>query len=377
MVTDQSETEQTKSTDERARELDGFLDLFTDTAKAGRSLPITGIFVLLILYTLYFAAPVLVPITMALLLSMLLSPAVDRLEAIYVPRALGSALVVIGAIAIFAGIVLVLAGPAQEWLQKLPGSFYKIESKLRPLMEPIKDIKQAAEQIESATDLGPEPTTREVTIKRPGLTELLLSGTPQVAAAIGVVIILLYFLLSSGDSFLRKTVAVLPTFDDKKRAVEIIRNIKSDISFFLVSITGINVALGICVSVASHYLGVPNPMLWGALVTLLSFAPYVGPTAVLIILSLVGMLTFNDLFEALTLPLIFLFLVIVVQNLIVPIALGRRLLLSPVAIFVAIIIWGWMWGILGALVAVPLLASVKIVCERIEPLRPVAEFLTP
>jgi predicted PurR-regulated permease PerM len=124
-------------------------------------------------------------------------------------------------------------------------------------------------------------------------------------------------------------------------------------------------------------LDIPNPMLWGAIVGILNFAPYAGAATSLLIMTMIGMLTFDDISQAFLVPGVTAAILFTTSQIIIPLVLGRRLLLSPVAIFIAIMVWGWLWGILGALLAVPLLASFKIICERIESLQPVAEFLTP
>jgi predicted PurR-regulated permease PerM len=308
---------------------------------------------------------------------MLLSPGVHLLHALKIPQSLAAAVVLIGTIILLAGAAYALSAPAQEWIQRIPTTFYKIEQKLSVLKEPFEKLREATEKFQQATELDHTPRTQQVEIRSPSLTDILLNGTPQVLAAIGLVIILLFFLLASGDVFLRKLVSVIPSFHDKKRAVEIVRSIQQDISYYLLTITLVNICLGICVTLAMAFLDIPNPMLWGAVVGILNFAPYAGAVTSLLIMTMIGMLTFDSLSQALLVPGVVAVMLFTTSQVIVPLVLGRRLLLSPVAIFVAIIVWGWLWGIIGALLAVPLLASFKIVCERVEPLQPIAEFLTP
>jgi predicted PurR-regulated permease PerM len=212
---------------------------------------------------------------------------------------------------------------------------------------------------------------------RPGLAGLLSTGIGHVASTITAVIGLLYFFLVSGDTFLRKLVLVTPALKDKKRAVEIVRNIETDISFYLVMVTAINIAIGLIVMATTGVLGIPDPILWGTLAAVLSFAPYVGEFAIVVLLSLAGILTFDSLVHALVAPAIYFVLMTVCWQGVVPFVVGRRMTLSPVAVFIMIIVLGWMWGVIGALVAVPVLASLKIICDRIRALHPIAEFLSP
>jgi predicted PurR-regulated permease PerM len=332
--------------------------------------------VLLVFYTLYFAASLLVPIAAAILLSMLLAPAVQLLERLHFPRLLAAAAVVLTTVFLIGAGIAALAGPATEWIEKAPQSLHKIEQRFLSFKKPIEDIQKATEQLKETVQAGTSSGPQDVRVVRPALTDLVLSGTPQAVASVISVTILVYFLLASGDVFLRKLVTVIPTFHDKKRAVEITRQIETDISFYLLNFTLVNVGLGVVMAVTTALLGIPNPLLWGTLVTVLNFVPYVGAISSLAILGMVGLQTFDSLPHALAAPAVLLVLVIISAEVVTPFVLGRGLLLNPVAIFIAILLWGWLWGIVGVLLAVPLLASFKIVCQRVERLHPIAEFLT-
>jgi predicted PurR-regulated permease PerM len=337
---------------------------------------IVGIFVLLMFYFLYFASPILVPIITALLLSMLLAPFVRLLEWVRVPRTLGSLIVVVAAIGALFGIAASLKGPAQSWLAE-PQRFSRLEERLRPITAPFQKLQYATEQLEKAAAPSDGPPIQKVEVARPGLSGLLSTGIGQVASTIAAVIGLLYLFLISGDTFLRKLVLVTPSLKDKKRAVEIVRNIETDISFYLVMIAAINITIGFIVMATTGALGIPDPLLWGTLAAVLSFAPYVGEFAIVILLSLAGILTFDNLVQALVAPAIYFVLMTTCWQVVVPLVVGRRMTLSPVAVFIMIIVLGWMWGVIGALVAVPVLTSLKIICDRIGSLRRIAEFLSP
>ena len=298
------------------------------------------------------------------------------LEKLHVPRPLASALVVLGVVAVLVVGLFALAAPAKSWIERAPQSFHRVQQQLQSFTKPFGDIKKATDQLQEQTRIGDSTGPQEVRVVRPALTEIVLLGSPQIIGAGLSVTILLFFLLVSGDAFLRKLVTVIPTFRDKKRAVEITRQIEADISFYLLSFMAVNVALGVAMAVVTALLGMPNPLLWGAVVAILNFVPYVGAVTSMAILGMVGVQSFDSLAMALAAPAIFLVLVALTAEIITPMVLGRGLLLNPVAIFIAILLWGWLWGIVGVLLAVPLLASFKIICERIEPLHGVAEFLT-
>ena len=340
------------------------------------SLALNVIAVLLVFCALYLAAPLLVPIAAAVLLSMMLAPPVQFLEKLRVPRSLASALVVLSVLALLAAGLFALAAPAKSWIEQAPQSLHRIQQKLQGFAKPFEDIKRATDQLQEQTRSGGAAGPQDVRVVRPAFIDMVLLGSPQFIGAGLSVTVLLFFLLASGDVFLRKLVTVIPTFRDKKRAVEITRQIETDISFYLLSFTSVNVGLGVAMTIVTAALGMPNPLLWGVVVAILNFVPYVGALASMAILAMVGVQTFDSLLTALAAPAILLVFVGVTAEVITPMVLGRALLLNPVAIFIAIMLWGWLWGIVGVLLAVPLLASFKIICERVEPLHGVAEFLT-
>jgi predicted PurR-regulated permease PerM len=250
-----------------------------------------GLFIIALFYTFYFAAPVLVPITIAILLSVLLSPAVEWLERLRLPRAVASAIIVAGALGLIVTAVVTLAGPAQDWVVRLPASFDKLEQRLKLIKKPIAEIQRATEQIENATELSQKSPQRRqiVELRRPSFAGELLSGTQRAMTSVGIVIILMFFLLATGDLFLRKLVALMPSAENKARTVDIARSVKKDISFYLQSLTVTNLGYGVLVTCAGWALGLENAPLWGAVTAILSFAPYVGPVVILILLSMASL----------------------------------------------------------------------------------------
>jgi predicted PurR-regulated permease PerM len=239
----------------------------------------------------------------------------------------------------------------------------------------VAEISQATQQVETLAKGGQEQGPPVVEIKRPPLIGTILNQTLEAGAAIVVTIILLYFLLASGNLFLQKLVRVLPRFQDKRIAVTIVRQIEKDISLYLLTVTMINAGLGVAVGAAMYGLGMPNPILWGVMAGCFNFIPYLGAIASAIVLTLVASVTFDQLGHILLVPVVFIALNELEGMIVTPAVVGKRLSLNPVAIFIWLLLWGWLWGIPGTLLAVPLLAVIKIICDNIAPLAPIGEFL--
>jgi predicted PurR-regulated permease PerM len=339
-----------------------------------RSLAITGLFVLALFYTLYFGRAFFLPIVLAFLLDFLLSPLIRTLKRARIPESLGAALVVLGLLGVTGGAVYGLSGPAKEWATKLPASMRDAENRLQKLRRPVEQVSKTAEQVEEATKMNDSKAT-EVVVKGPSLGERLFGTTQTILTTLLEMIILLYFLLAAGDLFLQKLIKVLPQLRDKKKAVAIARETESSISTYLVTVTLLNVGLGFGVAAVMYLLDMPNPLLWGAMAAFAEFVPYLGAATMVALLSLAGLVTFEQVGHALLVPGGYLAVNLLQSQFISPLVLGRRLTLNPVAIFIGLVFWWWIWGVPGAFIAVPLIAMFKIFCDHIEALAPIGEFL--
>jgi predicted PurR-regulated permease PerM len=346
--------------------------LLPETA-GGRA--ISGLFILAVFYTLYFARALLLPVVLAILFALLLAPVVRFLRRGRLPDPVGAALVLVLLLSGLGAGVYTLSDPAMEWLRKAPASLRAVEAKMRELKQPMTDVQRAAERLEAIAQAETSGRAREVVLQRPGLRELMASRTPYFVAGAVSTLVLLYFLLASGDLFLRKVVRMLPTLRNKIHAVEVGRSIQKEVGRYFFTISVINAGLGLATALALHLLGMPNPLLWGAMVMLLNFIPYLGPATSLVVLTMAALVSFDDLSRAWMVPGVFLALALVEGQFIQPILVGRRLSLNPVMVFLAFLVLGWLWGIAGMFTAVPILVAVKIFCDHIEHFRPLGDFL--
>jgi predicted PurR-regulated permease PerM len=320
-------------------------------------------------YACYLAQDVLVPLVLGTLLSLLLSPVVTLVQRFHVPRAVGSLLMVLLIVGGMAEAISKLASPAQIWIVNAPATFQSIEQRLRNLREPIQQAREASKRLENLTQSSPaNPIFKE----QPSMLSDVLAGTPHALGKIAVVLLLVYFFLSSGDMFLRRLVEILPGMSEKKVAVGIARGIQLEMSRYLITVSMINLGVALATALAMALLGVPNAVLWGVLAGVLNFAPYVGPTVTLITLTLVGLATFPLLGHALVVPGIFFAIALVEGQLISPIVIGRRLAINPVIVFVWLLLWGALWGIIGVLLAGPLLACFRILCQHLPSLQAIS-----
>lgn len=343
-----------------------------------------GIYLLVACFAMYFAGELILPILVAILLKLVLAPLVRQLTRLRVPEPVGAGIVLAVLTCGIAYGAYALSTPAAEWITRIPERLSILRNHLRQIEQPMEFLREAGRSIAKLSEVADPATAAApaVTTQAPPVAEgsvlgptLVLSETADIVLSAGSMLVLLYFLLASGDMFLRKMVTVLPTLRDKKQAVEIARQVQSDVSHYLLTITIINTCLGIAVGTAMMVIGMPSPWLWGALMGILNFIPFLGPAACFVIVALAAFMSFPDWHTAILPPLTVLVFTTIEGQFLTPMIVARRLVLNSVAVFVALLFCGWVWGVVGVLVSVPLLAVVKILCDRVQPLNPVGEFL--
>jgi len=345
-----------------------------------RTWAINGLFLLALIAALHLARELLLPVVVAVILHWVFLPAMRVMQKVRISAPLGAGIIVLGLLAVFAGGIYYLAEPASEWIEKAPQGIREIGAKLRIVTRPVKEVTSATEKVQDlaesiATGSAPNRRVQEVVVSKPSLAAVAMDAVTDFSVSAVRVKEKLYFLLASGDLFLRKIIASTPALADKKRAVDISRQIETEISSYLFIVTVINAVLACAVAFAMYLLGVPNPVLWGVMVGMLNFIPYLGDIVSFSTLTIVGLLTFDELWRSLLVPTVFYALTVTEGYLVTPLILGRRLRLNPVVIILSVLFWGWLWGIAGALLAVPILVVLKTVGDRIPSLKVFGEFL--
>ena len=328
-----------------------------------------GLLVLGILYTIYFARSLLLPILLALLLAAFLEPFVRRLARFKIPNSAGAAIVLLLFVGVLGAAIYQLSGPAGDWMARGPDLLQKAEYKVWRLKQSIRKAEEKTQQLEEMARLG--ESKEKVTVKGPSLAERILTQTWTILATAAIVLVLIYFLLAQGRQTLAGLADGLQGEEHGKRLTSLLVHMQLHIASYLSTITIIYLVVGALTAIAMALLEMPSPVLWGVAASVLHFIPFLGPAITFFIISVVSLMTFDTWLRILLPPLVYFCLAGLEGYFVTPMILGRRLTLNPIMVFVAILFWGWMWGVIGVFLAVPVLAALKIVCDDIEWLKPV------
>jgi predicted PurR-regulated permease PerM len=339
-----------------------------------RTVFLGGLFTLACMAVLYVAAEIVLPLILAIVLKLLLQPLVRLLERIHIPRAVGALLSVLLVLLAFGGTISVLAGPAADWAGKLPEAIPKLRDSLGFLQAPIEAVERMMKQIPGfGGEQGAAPQAPAV--KPSSVVSAVLSGSATVTYGLFTTLLILFYLLVSGETFLRRMVEILPRFKDKRQAVELSQHIERDVSAYLLTITCINALVGVATGCDMWLFGVANPILWGAVAFVVNFVPILGPLVGIVVFLMASVVSLGVSWWALLPVGLYFGIHIIEGEIATPMLLARRFTINPVAVILALIFWYWMWGVAGAILAVPLLAITKIICDDLRPLRALGHLL--
>jgi predicted PurR-regulated permease PerM len=334
---------------------------------------LVGIFILMSFSAVYFARDLFLPIMIGLLVALTLSPIVRWLARFGIPEVVSAVVLILGAAGVLGLAAYVLSGPISEMLSDLPRLGHEVRFKLDSLLDTLKaaqDATKGVEQMTSVTD-----GTQKVAIEQPGLLSLAAGTLASFLSLSAAGLVLAMFVLASGSLFYEKLVAALPTFSDKRRAVKAARDVERQISRYFLTITLINGCLGLCIGSALYLIGFSNAVLWGVLAFCLNFLPFVGSLIGAAGVAAFGLIASDNLFSGLLPAAVYLSLTILEGQFLTPMILGKRLELNTVSVFLTVLIWSWLWSIPGALMAVPFLVMVKVICDNVESFRVFGSFL--
>ena len=333
-----------------------------------------GFLLLALVYTLYFAKALLMPICLAVLAALVLRPCVRTLRRIYIPEVIAAAFVILTIVTVFGWLILTISGPASEWVERGPFLKVQLQQKLEILRTPLEKMQEVTENLQDAASLG-ENSQPTVVVQGPSLLQRIFIEAQTTIVNIMVIFVLVFFLLARGGWTYRRVAAAINDESQREIWTNTLEEIQKNLAHYLLTVSAINVTLGVLTAIAMSLLAMPNALLWGVLAGVMNFIPYAGALVTLTIITLVSVLTFDQWLTIMLPPLVFLFFTILEGQFVSPFVVGRQLTLDPIAVFLSVLFWGWLWGFAGMLLAVPILASIKITIGAIESLAPLTALI--
>jgi predicted PurR-regulated permease PerM len=327
---------------------------------------------------LYFGAVAFIPVALALFFALLLSPAVESLVRLRMPRALAATLVMIALLLAGAAMVDMVWTPAKEWVARAPQTLRKIEQRIRPVRNALAQMDAMAERADLLTQ-APHPAAANPAPAAPptqSANSYAFEMTQSLLEALTVIPLTLFF-LAGGPPLLARMAGVLAGSEKSASSLRVTQAIRAELGRYFGTVSLINLGLGLATWGAMLALGMPNAILWGTVAGVLNFIPFVGPMVTLGILAIAALVTFTSLGQALAVPGAFLSLHLIESQLVQPLFVGHRLDVGPLVILLAIWFGFWFWGIPGVMLAVPILVALKVAGEHVEGWHAVCEFLSP
>ncbi|MDY8107795.1 AI-2E family transporter [Fulvimarina sp. 2208YS6-2-32] len=365
------------------------------TVEVGPRWAVIGIFFILLFGALYLTASFVLPVIVALLFALIMSPIVRFLRRrLRIWEPVSAFILVIGSLMVMTFGFYMLSNPIANIITNAPTYVTAVDREIRSIQARFQRLQEAGESVgedaeagegENAADaLPPSPFTRpapedgpqEVVVQNPGLIDSATNELPTLLASILFSLVFLFFLLASGDMFYSKLVRLMPTLSDKKRALHIAHDIERELSRYFLTITLINTGLGIAVGVGLWYVGMDSPVVFGALATLLNFIPYLGSLFGMALVGVIALADFGSVGDASVPVLIYLACTTIEGQFVTPLVVGRRLQMNAAAVFLSVAFWGWIWGVMGMFLAVPLMVTIKVFATYISALAPFGAFLS-
>ena len=334
-----------------------------------------GLFLLAVLAAMYIARTVILPIVLALVLKLLLQPLVRLLEQVRIPKGIGALLAILLLVGVFAVLGGILSSPAGNLVRDFPQTLQKLQDQIALLKAALEHLHPVL-GLFGISGAGPAANPAEMLNLNPGrLAGAVAAGASGFASHLLETLLILFYMLVFGETFMRRVVEILPRFRDKRQAVEISEAIERDISVYLLTITVINAVVGVAAGVVMWLFGVPGAPLWGVAAFCLNYVPILGPFTGVALFVVIGLATLGGSWYAVLPAACYLGIHLLEGELFTPMVLARRFTLNPILVMIALVFWYWMWGVQGAILSVPLLAITKIVCDRLRPFRALGHLL--
>ncbi|TPM40094.1 AI-2E family transporter [Mesorhizobium sp. B2-3-4] len=334
-----------------------------------------GIFILMTTAAIYFGKAFFMPVMLAFLLTLTLTPIVRFLRKRGIPEVVSATMLVLFSIFVFTSAGYLLSGPVIDLLNNTSSIGQQLTERLAQFKRPLARMMDLAHQLEALTETSQEPGVQRVAVAPSGILSTAASNILDAGTSITIVFVLSLFLLASGTLFYEKIIQSFASLSQKKRALRVVYDVEREISHYLLTVAVINAGLGAVIGLGLWGLGMPNPLVWGAAAALLNFLPYVGALITILLVAVIALISFDTITYALLAPAFVILCDIVEGQFVTPMVVGRRLEINAVAIFIAIAFWSWLWGFVGALMAVPLLVVIKVFCDHFEGLSHVGNFL--
>ncbi|MBZ9677840.1 AI-2E family transporter [Mesorhizobium sp. ES1-1] len=336
---------------------------------------LVGIFIFLATGALYFGRAFFMPVILAFLLTLTLTPIVRFLRKRGIPEFVSATMLVLLSIFIFATAGYLLSGPIIDLMNNTTSIGQQLTERLAQFKRPLARIMDLSHQVEALTETAQEPGVQKVAVAPSGILSTAAGNLLEAGTSITIVFVLSLFLLASGTLFYEKIIQSFASLSQKKRALRVVYDVEREISHYLLTVAIINTGLGTVIGLGLWALGMPNPLVWGAAAAMLNFLPYVGALITLVLVAVIALISFDTITYALLAPAFVLLCDIIEGQFVTPMVVGRRLEINAVAIFIAIAFWSWLWGFVGALMAVPLLVVIKVFCDHFDGLSHVGNFL--
>ncbi|HEY4320244.1 MAG TPA: AI-2E family transporter [Gemmatimonadales bacterium] len=333
-----------------------------------------GIFLILAMAALRLASAFFLPVAASALMSLLLAPLVRWLSRRGVPGGVAAGLVLLGLVVVAGGTLFTLARPAAAWLGRAPATMEQAQEKIQKVIAPIYSLQRTAAKVQEVTAAPTGKVRTEVEVAPAGMLSRVSGTTIGVFGAVSTVLFLTFFLLAAGERFSEKLGDIMPE-RHRREMIGALRDMQAQMSTYLSTSVLIRTGLGLATWGALKLIGLPNPALWGVMAAVLNFIPYLGSLVMLLIIAVASLVTFDDTEHVLLAVGAFFLISLLEGNVVTPMLLGHRLPLNAVAIFVGLLFWGWIWGITGAVLAVPLMVMIKVIADRVKVLEPLGVLL--